>query len=220
MSRAKTFTAAAFGALALSGFAATLASAATPGWMINGGMLNGTASLAKTAAVDERFDLKAVGITTACLGNTVNAVNPTINSGTNMADAASLEFTECEVTVSGNPPCKLAAAMSKTIKTLPVLVDLTLDGTLADKGRFLSTNASKLFATIEYEGGECAIASAVQAVHGSVTFLAPTGQDERALQQITITNEEPGSLLFSKNVATLEGSVLVRLPNGEPFSFL
>lgn len=208
------------GVLALSGFATALASAATAGWMVNGTMLGATTkALATTAAVDHVGELEAAGIVLVCKGKTLNGVNPTINGVTNMGDASLLEFTECEVT-TGNPPCKLSASMSKTVKTLPVLVDLTLDGVLNIKGRFLSTNSSKLFATLGFEGSECPLSGAAQPITGAATFLVHEGQDERVFHLLLATNEEEGSLKLGKNTAILKGAILVGLASGETWSFL
>lgn len=185
---------------------------AAAGWMVNGTNLTGTKALATTAAVDKVSTLTAGGVTVTCSGSTLNSVSPVINGATEMGNASSLEFTSC----AGNTVCLLGGS---TIKTLPVLLDLTLDGALAVKGRFLATNSSKLLATLKFEGVECALAG-TQGVTGSATVLAPTGQDERTLQQLNATSEESGSLKLGPSAATLTGSILVRLASGEPFSFL
>lgn len=220
MAKAKIFMASMVGVLALSGFASTLAWAVPPGWMVNGvDLTSGTKALATTAAVDRSGEYETGGIVVKCTGNSLKGVNPVINGSTNMVNVSSAEVTGCEVT-TGNPPCKLATSMENTIKTLPLLVDLTLDGPLAIKARVLSTNSSKLLATILFEGSECEIAHALQPITGALTFLVSEEQDERASQLLTLTNEEPGSLKDGKNEIELSGSFLPRLASGEPYSFL
>lgn len=184
----------------------------TSGWMVNGTSLVGAKALAATAAVDKVGTLKAAEVEVTCSGSTLNSVSPTINGATGMGDASSLEFTSCV----GSAVCPLGQS---TVKTLPILLDLTLDGTLAVKGSFLPTNSSKLLATLKFEGVECSFAG-VDGVTGVATALAPTGRDERTLQQINFTNEVAGSLKLASAAATLGGSILVRLASGEPFSFL
>jgi hypothetical protein len=206
--------AAILGVLALSGLATAMASAATAGWKVNGTFLTGTKALATTAAVDEHGKLNAGQVEINCVASTLTGVSPQINGTTEHGDAQSLEFNEC----TGNSVCPLAASQKEKVKTLPVLVDLTLDGTLAVKGRFLSTNSSKLFATIAFEGAECSF-KGTQPVKGAQTVLAPTGQDERTLQLLAATEEEPGALTLGNTPATLKGSILVRLASGEPYSF-
>src|SRR5262249_10113876 len=143
------------------------ASAATSGWMVSGtNFTTGTKAIATTAAVDKEGELTAAGITINCKSKVLNGIAPQINGATGMGDANSLVFNECEIQEGkGTPPCTLA---TKTIGTLPVLVDLTLDGATADKGRFLPTNTSKIFATIKYEGPECPL-KGVQPVNGAAT---------------------------------------------------
>jgi hypothetical protein len=214
MSKAKIMMTVCVGVLALSAFASASASAVTAGFMVNGTMLNGTKALASTAAVDEVGVLNTAGVTITCNGSVLNGASPKIDSATNMGDAESLTFNGC----SANANCKVPTSIS----TLPVLVDLTLDGTLAVKGKFLPHGPganTKTFATILFEGNLCAL-EGVQPVSGTQAFLAPTGQDERTLQLISATQDVAGELKVGSNAATLKGSILVRLASGEPFSFL
>lgn len=200
------------GVLVISVVGCASAWATTAGWMVNGSQLTGTAALATTAAVDQKIELLApeAGVTIICNNKTLNSASPTINGSNEMGSATSLELTEC----ANFGPCGISAG---GILLTQVLIDLTLDGTLATKGRFLPL--SKNFATIKFEGAECGIAG-VQPVSGGITFLMPTGQDERTLQLITFTNEEPGSVKVGKDSAEFKGSFLVRLASGLPFSFL
>lgn len=203
------------GVLALSGFASALASAEPPGWMVNGTVLTGTSALATTARVDQNFILKFGQVEISCDGENLVLANPTINGSTRMGDTSSLEFTEC----TGNRVCPLAASMNQKIGTLPVLIDLTLDGALAVRGHFLPTNTSKAFFTIKFEGTECTFAGVLLA-RGTQAFLAPTGQDERTLQQFTTVTETSGELTFGSTSITINGSILLRTAIGGSFSFL
>jgi hypothetical protein len=214
MSKTKIMMTTCVGVLVFSAFVSGSASAVTAGWMVKGTMLNGTKALATTAAVDEEHIFEFFGVTIKCSGSVLNGASPKINSATNMGDAESLTFNGC----SANANCKVPTSIS----TLPVLVDLTLDGTLAVKGKFLPHGPganTKTFATILFEGAACAL-EGVQPVSGTQAFLAPTGQDERTLQLITATKDAEGELKIGLGAVTLTGAILVRLANGEPFSFL
>jgi hypothetical protein len=214
MSKTKIMMMVSVGVLALGAFASASASAVTAGWMVQGTMLNGTKALATTAAVDEVGKFVFAGVTITCSGSVFNGANPKINSATNMGDAESLTFNGC----SANEHCSVPTSIS----TLPILVELTLDGTLAVKGKFLPNPpgpSKKTFATIPFEGELCAL-EGKQPVSGTQAFLAPTGQDERTLQLITATQDTAGELKVGSFAATLKGSILIRLANGEPFSFL
>lgn len=211
------FVAAIVGVFALSAFASSLASATTAGWMVNGSQLTGTAALANTAAVDgpNGGTLTAAQVKVHCSGTTLKGENPKINGATGMGDASSLEFTGCV----GEGACPLGEHQGTTVKTLPVLVDLTLNGATADKGVFLATNSSKLFATIEFGGTECSFAG-VNGVTGTQGFLAPTGQTENAVQLLEAETLTTGELKLASAAATLKGAILVKLASGLPFSFL
>jgi hypothetical protein len=127
-----------------------------------------------------------------------------------------LEFTECV----GNAVCPLAASMEGIVGTLPILVDLTLDEPNKDaaKGVFLTIDvASKLFATVKFEGAECAL-KGLQPIKGSQPFLAPTGRLERTFQAIVPLNEK--TLFVGSSEAKLKGNILIGLNSGEPFSWL
>lgn len=188
------------------------AAAAEAGWMVNGTKLTGTAALSTTAAVHEKFALTFAGEEIDCNGEDLTLVKPTINGASRMNDTESLEFNKCAT----GSPCVLATS---TIRTLPVLVDLTLDGALAVRGHFLPTNTSKTLATIEFEGTECTFAGA-EPIKGTLAFLAPTEQSENTLQLIRTKTETNGELNLGLFAVTVSGSFLLRLANGGSFSFL
>lgn len=190
------------------------ASAAEPGWMVKGSKLMGTKALAATAAVDEEFELEFSELFVHCSGSTVNSVNPRINGATGMADASSLEFTKCQA----NTVCKLAKSMEEKITTLPILIDLTLDGSLAVKGRILPTSPSKILAFLEFEGPECIFGGGP--ITGTASFLMPTGQTERTSQLLYWASEDKEELKIGGFPAAIRGGWLERLANSETFSFL
>jgi hypothetical protein len=211
MSKARQIMVVCAGVLALSAFASATASAVTAGWMVNGTMLTGSAALATTAAVDQEGVLEGGGVKITCIGKTLNGIAPEIKAS-NKGAAGNLEFTEC----SAAEPCKIA---TKTIKTLPILVEATLEGVLAVVATF-KPEVGTIFTTLKFEGTECSL-SGTTPIKGSAQVLAPTGQDERTLQLINaITTAASNTLLLGSSPASLSGSALLQLAHGELWSFL
>jgi hypothetical protein len=208
MPKAKLIKTVCLAALALSALTSTTASAATAGWMVNGTLLTGSKALT-TAAVDEEWQLNAAGVTIRCAGTNVTATGPEIVAP-NKGAAKSVTFNGC----STNEHCKVPISIS----TLPILTEATLDGALAVK-ELIKPETKTTFATILFEGALCAL-EGVQPVSGRASVLAPTGQDERTLQLYKATAIEAGELKAGSNTATLNGSSLIKLANGEPWSFL
>jgi hypothetical protein len=212
MPKIKLILAACAVALALNALTAAAASAATAGWMVNGTLLSGTKALATTASVSSKLKLKIASITIECQANTLKGIAPELLA-TNKIKATSLEFTECNGTKG---ECKLG---SEKINTLPVLLEATLEGTLAITAK-LKPETKTTIATVLFEGGACAI-EGVQAITGGVAILAPTGQDERTLQQASsITTEASGELKVGTSGASVEVTASSRLASGESWSFL
>jgi len=201
---------------ALSGSVMTSDSAiAAEGWLIKGTLLSGIAKLANTTFVDEVSELTFSGTTIRCKGTTLEAVGPQLESP-NMASAASLIFKECEVTSGG--ACKLTSGAS--IGTVPILTEVTLDGQLAVRGVIKTQNGSNTFATVFLEGENCAVQGR-QAITGDVSWLAPTGQDERTLQLLGVNITEASKLLKEGGLgASLKGSYLGKLASPLPWSFM
>jgi hypothetical protein len=123
--------------------------------MVNGTALSGSKALAGTAAVDEIWNLKAAGVTVQCAGAVTNSVSAEIDSPTGGA-VGKLEFKEC----SSNENC----TVTKTIGSLPLIIDTTLDGTLATTTTFLPKTKTT-FTTFKFEGEKCALLG-VQPVTG------------------------------------------------------
>lgn len=194
-------------------FSTIVASAANAGWMVKGtGFTSGTKALASTAAVDQLINLHSKDLEILCHGSTMNDRNGAINGTTEMADITSLEFTECE---DGSGICALA---ENQFKSLPLLADLALDGSNPSAVQGLLLPKTKnLFATVRFEGAQCAMAGVLPVV-GSESFLAPTGRLERTLQSITLLGLP--TLVVEGLEGVLSGTILTGLASGEPFSFL
>ena len=207
--------AATFGCALMFGLLLSLpSSAAAAGWMVNGGNLSGTSAVATTASVDKALEVTTSNVVVVCSGKTYNGVNPTINGGNGTSEAGSLEFTECKVS-GKKPACELS---QNAITTLPVSIDLALEGTLAIKGVILSTNTSKILATVDFVGTECGI-KGVSVVNGQQGFSMSEGQDEGKLQLIEAV-EEGSNLKVGAGVVHVSGASLLSLASNEAFSFL
>ena len=194
--------------------ATTTASAVTPGWMVNGNMLEGSKALATTAAVDESTVLSGGGFSLRCSGAILSGVAPEIISPS-MGSATSLILHEC---VSTTTDCELSAS-DKEIHTVPLLSEVTLEGVLGVRGMFSPKTGSTL-ATIKFEGEKCSGAG-TKGITGSVVASAPTGQDERTSQLHTVNTEATESTLkFASGAAKLTGKALLKLASGEPWSYL
>jgi hypothetical protein len=187
------------------------ASAATAGWMVNGTTLSGSKALATTAKAEEPTRISFAGLTITCSGVSVNSTAPEISSP-NMSSATALEFTSCAVSGSCTLP-------TSTFKTLPVLTETTLEGSLATVAT-VRPKTGTVFATFELEGEACGFAGNLQ-LTGQYKSLAPAGQDENTLQLTkTITTEASKELFIGKTAVALLESDLLKLASGERWSFL
>ena len=208
MSKAKITFAAFAVVLAVSAMTSNSASAAE-GWLIKGTLLVGTAALATTAAVDEVGVLRWTATSISCTA--LSVVNPLIASP-NKGSVSSLVFEGC----AAQSPCSLPTGR---IATLPILTEVTLDGSLALKGVFKPETGTTL-ATIKLEGAGCADTEK-ELVTGDLPWLAPTGQDERTWQLLSVnigTAQE--LLLVGHTPASLVGSILLKLASSLPWSFM
>jgi len=201
--------------LAVSAVASASALAATPGWMVAGTNITAATPLATTAKTDENAVLKSAAGTIECSGETLNGVSPQIEPGTTgMGSATKLEFTGCVLLNGG------ACSIKSTIPTTPILVEATLEGALAVVATFKPKTGTQ-FASVTFEGVECAESGDVDPINGQAKILAPTGQDERTLQLIkAITTEASKELIFGSAAASLTGSALLKLASGKPWSYL
>jgi hypothetical protein len=212
MSRTKVIVPAFIAVLAFGALASGSASAATAGWMVNGTNLSGSAALATTATVHERFLLSALGLNIECSGN-LNAVRSEIKSP-NKGFAQELAFTMCSTT---NVNCEVPSS----ILTVPILAEATLDSAnvLAINYK-LKPETGTVLVTVSFKGEKCAL-SGSEPITGKVTALLPTGQDERTAQSLVVNvTAGSGELFIASAAATLKGSALLKLQSGAPWSFL
>lgn len=214
MSRLKYLIAACGMLLVVVTSASSQAFAAEAGWMVNGTQLTGTVAVSTTAAVDQEFEATSGEVKVNCKPKLWGWINKILVAAKKAATAI-LAIDQC----GGNTICQLAATMNGIIQTLPVQIDLTLDGVSGVKGRILATNTSQLLATIAFEGAECSFAG-VNGISGTQGILMPTGQSERSSQLTQFVTETPGELKLAFSAMTLKGASLTRLASGASFSFL
>jgi hypothetical protein len=214
MSRVKVVFAGLVALLAVSAMASNSAMAAGEGWLINGTLLSGTAALATSAFVDETGMLTLGSTTIKCSASSLNGTSPQIESP-NKGSATSLIFKECAVTSGGE--CVLSSGTS--IGTLPITTEVTLDGPLAVRGVFKPKTVT-MFATIKLEGGNCAETGKLP-IRGTAAWLAPTGQDERTLQLLSVNVTAASQELELGNIAiSFKDSVLYKLASSLPWRFM
>ncbi len=207
MSKIRILILASFAAFALSAIAAGSAQA---GWLVLGSLLVGSAAISSATITDKPGILTFSGVEIEC---TKLGVNGGYIAETVTAGAKSLEFSAC--TVIKPTTCTLEGT---TIGTLPVEGALTLDGSLAAKGKAKPVNASGLFATFKLNGTSCS-ASGKNAVTGTAAVLDPLGQDERLWHLLTAFIETPGELEVGSASATISGSALFHLESDMLWSF-
>jgi hypothetical protein len=190
------------------------ASNAKSRWMVNGVTVTGAEPLATTAAVNQNGVLTIGAVVVTCSGKTLNGVAPALVGNT--IAATSLEFTGCSASGSG---CSLGGRNAGgTISTLSVGAEATLEGTSAVVAMLRPDKS--LFATIAFTGVACAL-SGVQPVSGSAKVLAPTGQEEKAVQSISLAATASSSeLKVGSTPASFEGSASLTLANSKTWSFL
>jgi len=188
------------------------ASAATAGWMVNGTQLTSTAAVASTSSVDEVMKLSGGGIEVECTGKTVQMLNPTITAA-NRGNTSSLILGGCAAKTTN---CDLSVT---SIRTLPLTMEVTLEGALNTEGKITPTTGTEL-ATFKFEGEKCAVAG-TKPVTGSAVVSFPRGQVEFALHpgEVNITATEL-TLKLASSAAKISGAALVRLASSTPWSFL
>jgi len=213
MSKAKVVFAALIAVLAVSAMASSSATAAE-GWLIKGTLLAGIAKFSNTASVDEVFVLKFSGTEIICSANILDGMGLQIENP-NMASAETIIFAGCAVTSGGE--CELNSG--PRIETLPILTEVTLDGPLAVRGVLKPQKVTTL-ATINLKGANCAV-QGKQPITGTAAWLAPTGQDERTLQLLSVNITEASKEFRVGGLdASLKGSILLKLASSLPWSFM
>jgi len=212
MSRVRLALAVFIVVLSVSATASSAAMAA--GWAINGTILSGTAPVASTDEIDELvfFSFSVSQIT--CNANTLSTMAFQIQSP-NSLSASSLVFKECAVTSGGE--CSLTSG--PTIGTLPVTSEITLDGSSGARGTFKPKTVTT-FATIKLQGANCAETGKVP-ITGKIDWLAPTLQNPRAIQLVSIhVTEESSELHVGSTFALLKASFLLDLSDLLPWAFV
>jgi hypothetical protein len=220
MSKMKMIISTFIAVLALGALVSSTASAVTPGWLVNGTLLTGDqkAALATTAAVDQNGVLRFKEIEIECKGSTLDGIDPLIEAlHNNLGSAQSLQFLDCEEIAGG---CKLEN-QPVTIGTVPVTTEPTLEGALGVAATFRPISGTT-FTTLKFAaGGTCTVAGEKLPVTGTAPATAPTGQDERTLQLLSINVlSSTSNLKVGNSAASLEGSALLKLASSLPWSFM
>ena len=213
MSKVKlTFTALA-AIIAFSAIASVAASAAAPGWMVEGKDLAAGDRENMEEAVVRLAGYKLASGTTEIECTTLKIEGGFIE-GVNRNGAKSLKFTGCKaLTVN----CTLS---NPAISTLPILSEATLDPPNASAAVIVfKPETGTLFATFKFEGEKCPTAG-IKPVTGTQAALAPTGATEKATQVLTTIELVAGELKLGSAAAKLTASLEVKLESGKPFSFL
>jgi hypothetical protein len=212
MPNARLLVTASIAVFALGIGASGSASATTTGWMVGGTKLAGSAALATTAAVDERYKISGGGVEIECTGTAVNGITPEIGESIK-GSVSSIIFTGCK-TVTKN--CTLAAT---EIATVPITVEATLEGALGAAAVF-TPKSGTLIDTFKFNGESCGV-SGLKSVTGKAIASFPVGQDEHTLQLSSVNKSATeATLKLGSSAATLSGSALIKLASGLTWSFL
>ncbi|HUN77895.1 MAG TPA: hypothetical protein VMU32_03145 [Solirubrobacteraceae bacterium] len=183
---------------------------ASASWVIEGEELTGSAALATTAKVTEPASLTASGVTVECDGSTLNGVSPDISAPNKLA-ASSLIFKECQSVTSS---CTIAKA---EIGTVPVVAELTEQTAPEDIIAF-TPKTGTIFATIKYQGEECALLG-VKPVKGKMRAMLPTGEEEEGEQEL-IADTGSAELEVGSASAIFKGKARFALASAEEFALL
>jgi len=194
---------------ALTALNPTLASATTPGWMLNGTMLSaegGTATIATETIIDKEFELSTTETNVEC---SKALIDNGLVKETNDALAGSILFSGCATRTAN-------CTVPEAIGTVPVLTEVTLDTGTNVKG-IAKPVSGTTFATIKFSGNACAI-SGTKGATGDVEILGDEGQIEKTSQLILGVQETTGLLKFASNAASFKGAALII--SAHPGSFL
>jgi hypothetical protein len=111
-------------------------------------------------------------------------------------------------------PCGIA---NSRITTTPLTGEATLEGNLA-ANILVKPSTGTLLSTVEFVGSNCTL-QGVQPITGRLSLLAPTGQDEKVLQQINLSADAV-DLSIGGGLTTLTGSAIVNLTSMATWNFL
>ncbi len=207
MSKVRILVLASFAAFALSAIAAGSAQA---GWLVLGSLLVGSTAVSPSTITDKEGVLSWSTLTIKCPKLEVDGG---VISEPDKFLATSLLFLECRATPA---ECELT---KPEVHTLPIEGLVTLEGALAAVATVKPDTSGKIFATFEFKPEKKCAAEGKQAVTGTATILAPTGQDERLWQLISALITTPGELKVGEAEAKIEGSALFHLTSDMPWSF-
>ncbi len=208
MDRARVLALSFFVAFAFSAIAAGSAQA---GWLVLGSLVFESEQVNMKTVVDKPFSLSWSTSKITCKKLQLSE-NTTIKEPDKFLSGG-LEFAEC---TSLPAECVL---QNGRISTLPIEGLVTLDGALAVKAIVKPDTGKTIFATFFFEEEKGCAEEGKQAITGTATILAPTGQDERLLQLINALITTAGELKVGEAAATIEGSALVSLVSDMPWSF-
>jgi hypothetical protein len=195
---------------AIAAVSAPSAPAVTAGWMLNGTML-AVAPLATTAGLDKVIKVTNEVRNIEC-EERLELASAVLLKGNVFEVNSSLAFTDCFTT---NALCSIPTS----IKTVPLLAEATLDGTVAAKA-VLRPQTGNVLATVKFSGESCPLAGVV-AFTGDWPILMPTGQEERTDQaiQFNVTAAEK-LLVFGMAFASAAGEASFLVGHSVGWSFL
>jgi hypothetical protein len=175
MSQAKLVTITCIAALAFTAFASATATAATAGWMASGNLLTGSAAILETTEPLSLYEFVSTSTTIIC--SSLMLKNSSL-AAPNKLSVESMVFLLCAAAF----PCGIA---NSRITTTPLTGEATLEGNLAAK-ILVKPSTGTLLSTVEFVGSGCTL-QGVQPITGRLSLLAPTGQDEKVVQQISLS---------------------------------
>jgi hypothetical protein len=205
MSRSTTAATRVAVAVLTTAVCALAAQSASAAWYVAGTELAGSAAIATTATVAEPIKLKAGGVTVECSASSATITGGEIKASNKIA-ANSIAFKECKSTTG---TCTVSPT---TIATSAVLAELT-EQTLEDVATLIPKKSP--FATIKYEGAECALAGTLP-LTGKAAIQLPFGNNqEETLQEAQLkVLEKSGELKLGSSAAELEGAAQFKLASG------
>jgi hypothetical protein len=197
--------------LLCGGASASVTTAATAGWMVNGSLLSGTRALASTAQVTSafQFEVAAASLIVECSGGELGSSKAEIMAP-NMGSASSVTFKECSATSS--------CSVSPTLTTLPIVAEATLEGALEAKA-VIKPKTKTVFGTFKFEGATCALLG-VQPVTGKAMVKLPDGQMEETAQEVVLHTGAGELKVGSDEIVAKKGAYIRKLASALPWSFL
>jgi hypothetical protein len=194
--------------IAAGALAASAEAACGSEWCIVGkGLKTGeSAELAKTATVTKaELSIPSFGIVAEC---SKFESQKAFLTGPNTGKAEGISFGGCAIKGSS---CKLG---SSTITTVPLKSGPAKPLEGGKEGESVtSPETGTRLTTIEFTGGECAIAGK-QSINGTAKEIAPTGQEEKTEQEILVKSGEvkvgsvTGHMTIEEKIKLASGSTM------------